>query len=108
MEKVTLFPQSIKEMTDCTNIIITQKATGTAHQKQSLWEKKSESPNLEQNWKKNYYRTSLSRAQVNWVENAFKKTKANQLQHQLKLPLVGNCACQLELTTFREAAAVAF
>lgn len=36
LEKVTLFSQSIKEITDCTNIIITQKATGTAHQKQSL------------------------------------------------------------------------
>lgn len=50
LEKVTLFPRSIKEMTDCTNTIITQNSTGTAHQKQSLWEKNS---NLQSKTEKN-------------------------------------------------------
>lgn len=52
LEKVTLFPWRIKEMTDYTNIIITQKATGTAYQKQSFWEKKIQISNSEQNWEK--------------------------------------------------------
>lgn len=83
LEKVTLFPWNIKEMTDCTNTIIPKKPMALLT-RNKVSEKKIQISNSEQNCEKIYYRTSPSKAQISCVlpvKNAFKKSKPNQLQH---------------------------